>query len=498
MHSNSFKDHSNTLGERAILSSTKGICSCVCYWFKAIPNKSHSRFIKFDIVEFYPSISENLLDKAIAYASSITSIPNRALAVIKNSRKSLLFDSSDTWVKKGPNSLFDVTMGCFDGAEVCELVGLYLLSKLSALVNKASIGLYRDDGLAVVSNISGPTLDRLRKRITALFKEENLSITIETNLFSTDFLDVTLDLQREKYYPYRKPNNKLSYINARSNHPPTIIKELPIMVNKRISDLSCDKDEFDKAKDVYELAFRENGHNATFKYEPAKQNSKRKRNRQRNILWFNPPYNLQVKTNIGKKFIYLIKKHFHKGHKLHKILNTNTIKLSYCCTTNMTGIIRQHNAKVLNATKTPNEARLCNCRNKQSCPLDGKCLSSSIVYRAEVTSDNNTKIYYGASEGEFKTRYNNHTKSFRHKKYCSETELSRHIWSLKDNNINYTLRWAIESFASPYKCGSKRCDLCLTEKLYIIKADTRHLLNKRNELISKCRHKNKYLLSNLK
>ena len=114
----------------------------VINWFKAIPNKSHSRFIKFDIVEFYPSISENLLDKAIAYASSITSITNRALAVIKNSRKSLLFDSSDTWVKKGPNSLFDVTMGCFDGAEVCELVGLYLLSKLSALVNKASIGLY--------------------------------------------------------------------------------------------------------------------------------------------------------------------------------------------------------------------------------------------------------------------------------------------------------------------------------------------------------------------
>ena len=142
----------------------------------------------------------------------------------------------------------------------------------------------------------------------------------------------------------------------------------------------------------------------------------------------------KFKTNIGKKFIYLIKKHFHKGHKLHKILNTDTIKLSYCCTTNMTSIIRQQNAKVLNATKTPNnEARLCDCRNKQSCPLDGKCLSSSIVYRAEVTSDNNTKIYYGASEGEFKTRYNNHTKSFRHKMYYSETELSRHIWSLKDN-----------------------------------------------------------------
>ena len=138
-------------------------------------------------------------------------------------------------------------------------MGLYLLRKLSALVNKASIHLYRDDDLAVVSNISGPTLDRLRKRIIVLFKEENLSITIKTSLSSTDFLDVTLDLRREKYYPYRKPNNKLSYINARSNHPPTIIKDLPIMVNKIISDLSCDKDEFDKAKDDYELALRKTG-----------------------------------------------------------------------------------------------------------------------------------------------------------------------------------------------------------------------------------------------
>ena len=136
-------------------------------------------------------------------------------------------------------------------------------------------------------------------------------------------------------------------------------------------------------------------------------------------------------------------------YKLHKILNTNTMKLRYCCTTNMTGIIRQHNSNALNATATPNEAPLSNCRNKQTCPLDGKCLSSCIVYRAEVIKDNNTKIYYGASEGEFKTRYNNHIKSFRHKKYCNETELSRHTWTLKDNNINYSLHWSIESETRP-------------------------------------------------
>ena len=106
--------------------------------------------------------------------------------------------------------------------------------------------------------------------------------------------------------------------------------------------------------------------------------------------------------------------------------------------------------------KKPNEARLCNCRNKQSCTLDGKCLSSSIVYRAEVISDNNTKIYYGASEGEFKTRYNNNTKSFRHKKYCSETELSRHICSLNSINTSFPLIYGPHASRLGHKSTGKK------------------------------------------
>ena len=67
-------------------------------------------------------------------------------------------------------NLFDVTMGSFDGAEVCELVGLYILSKLQALLGQANIGLYRDDGLAVVQRESGRRLDNLRKEIIQMFK----------------------------------------------------------------------------------------------------------------------------------------------------------------------------------------------------------------------------------------------------------------------------------------------------------------------------------------
>ena len=98
--------------------------------------------------------------------------------------------------------MFDVTMGSFDGAEICELVGLYLLDKLSTLLKKECVGLYRDDGLAVVKNANGPLLDRPRKDIVTVFKNEGLSITIDTNLIKTDFLDVTFDLANNKFSPY--------------------------------------------------------------------------------------------------------------------------------------------------------------------------------------------------------------------------------------------------------------------------------------------------------
>ena len=84
-------------------------------------------------------------------------------------------------------------MGSFDGAKICELVGLYLLDKSSNLIVRVNVGLYRDDGLAVINSSSGPVLDKMRENIVALFKNEGLSITIETNLFETDFLDVTFN-----------------------------------------------------------------------------------------------------------------------------------------------------------------------------------------------------------------------------------------------------------------------------------------------------------------
>ena len=90
--------------------------------------------------------------------------------------------------------MFDVTTGNFDGAEIFELVGLYFLNKLLRLIGRKNIGLYRDGGLVTINNSSGPVLVKMRKNIIALFKNEDLSITIEINLFEKDFIDVTFNL----------------------------------------------------------------------------------------------------------------------------------------------------------------------------------------------------------------------------------------------------------------------------------------------------------------
>lgn len=155
-----------------------------------------------------------------------------------HSRNSLLLNNGTAWIKKD-NSSFDVTMGTYDGAEVCELVGLFTLSGLGNTYGKECIGLYRDDGLAVFKNISGPQAERIRKDITSHFKNNGLNITIQTNLKIVNYLDFAFNLNNGRYCPYRKPNNQPLYINAKSNHPPNIIKQLPDSISRRISDNSC-------------------------------------------------------------------------------------------------------------------------------------------------------------------------------------------------------------------------------------------------------------------
>ena len=148
-------------------------------------------------------------------------------------------------------------MECYCEEEACELVGLYLLNKLVPLVGTKNVVLYRNDGLAVIHQANGPEMDRIKKYIIALLKPQGLSITIDTNLIETDFLDVSFNLKMDKCFPYRKPKNTTLYIRSKSNHPPSITKQLPSMTNRRISNLSCNENEFNKAKPLYESALYE-------------------------------------------------------------------------------------------------------------------------------------------------------------------------------------------------------------------------------------------------
>ena len=135
-----------------------------------------------------------------------------------------------------------------------------------------------------------------------------LKITAECNLSITDFLDVTFDLNNGTYCPYKKPGKTLLYINKNSNHPPSIIKNLPNNIVKRVSDLSSNSEQFNKAKNTYQRALIQSGYRTNFNFEKTTTGNNTlgienhtSKNR-RNITWFNPPFSANVSTNVGKNF----------------------------------------------------------------------------------------------------------------------------------------------------------------------------------------------------
>ena len=155
-------------------------------------------------------------------------------------------------------------------------------------------------------------------------------------------------------------------------------------------------------------ALSKSNFNVQLEYE--QQNNTRKRhNRQRNVLWYNPPYSKNVKTNLAQN-----------------------------------------------------------------------------VADITTTDNNDTKTYIGVTSNDFKTRYRNHCKSINNIKYRNETELSKHIWQIKENGRSYEVKWGIiKQFTTPF--NSKKSYLCLEEKLLILKS-RKKLLNKRSDLFNTCRH----------
>ena len=178
----------------------------VLEWFASLKYTKESiknqmlKFIKFNIEAFYPSISEELLNKSIHFAQiNGVFFSETDIETVKTARESVLFKNGVPYVKKGRNNRFDVNIGSWDGVEISELCGVYLLNRLTdenGPFEKSSVGLYRDDGLSVAKGTER-TRNQIQKWIEAIFNEEGLKITSDINMTETDFLDVKLNLETQ-------------------------------------------------------------------------------------------------------------------------------------------------------------------------------------------------------------------------------------------------------------------------------------------------------------
>ena len=192
-------------------------------------------------------------------------------------------------MKKFGSEDFDVPIGCFDGAEVSELVGSFILTKFYDVLQRENVELYRDGGLAIVKQMPGPELERKRKKIIEIFKKYGLVITIKTNLFVVNFLDIQFNLPNGTFKKYRKPNNDLISVHKDSNYPPQVLKELPKTIGKRISTISSSREIFESSKIEYENALKISGYKDRLVYENSSVNendkNEKKKRRESAILF---------------------------------------------------------------------------------------------------------------------------------------------------------------------------------------------------------------------
>ena len=167
---------------------------------------------------------------------------------------------------------------------------------------------------------------------------------------------------------------------------------------------------------------------------------------------------------------------------------------------NVAHVIRKHNQRISSRKEKPKQS--CNCKNKDKYPMNGKCQVQNVVYKCTVLATRNfpKRVYLGVAEGDWKQRFYNHKKSIKNKSYRNDTTLSSYLWDLREkHNVFPTLTWSVVKSVPGYSNISKRCLLCLTEKVLIATYENpEELLNKRSELMAKCRHDNKFLLSNYK
>ena len=250
------------------------------------------------------------------------------------------------------------------------------------------------------------------------------------------------------------------------------------MVSNRLNKLSSSEEIFNNIKKDYNKALAESGHNKLINYNESVLKPNKKTRKSRKIIYFNPPYCNSVKTNIGKKFLDLIRLHFPRNNKLHKIFNKNTIKISYSCLPNLKNIINTHNKRILDDSNKKDKT--CNCRDETNCPFKGECLLKGI-YKASIRN----KEYIGSTGVSFKKRWQQHKYSVLKK--TQTTTLSKFAII---NNINFAkINWQVlHKVKSSVPKKADNCSICNLERMAIAEADRIKSLNIRKELTAMCPH----------
>ena len=169
------------------------------------------------------------------------------------------------------------------------------------------------------------------------------------------------------YTFYRRLNNNPIYIDKSLNHPPTILKQLPKSIAKRISETSSNEEILNKSIKIHSKALKQHGFTNEHKYLPNELQQPEKKKKEENAK-------RRSSSSIHSIQKTLLKKHFPTSHILHKIFDNNTVKISYSCMKNINFVISSNNKSLLNPRTT---SLGHDCQRKEICPLSGECFTST-------------------------------------------------------------------------------------------------------------------------
>ena len=233
----------------------------------------------------------------------------------------------------------------------------------------------------------------LNKKFQTLSKEKDLEIIVQCNLKITNYLDITFNINDGSYHPYRKPNKETNYIHVKSTTPHQSLNTFHDQLKKDSQFCHHQKIFFWSQpitmKNFYKIV------DIKLSYNINNQMKRIVTRRKRNIIWFKQPQSKSVKTNIERIMV-----------KRKKLLQS----------------------------KPTEPQKLCNCFLKEDYPMNGLCLTSSILYQATIKCNDSKykqKGYKGICETNFKKCFANHKKTFNLIKSKNDTNLSIEYWTLK-------------------------------------------------------------------